>query len=648
MAIFVGTNGNDSIIGTSDDDTVNPLRGRDIVNAGAGIDTLIVDYSLSNTPLVYSQIFDSGSSYYGWLGSTSGADRVDFDGVERIDFRASRFNDSLNVSLQEATPSGSFSLYGGAGFDTINVFATMANTTFVVDAAGNFDAYGATLTGWENVGLTVGDGVRNVRLGSGNDWVDGNYGTGIISTGAGQDIIYVDADLIDGGSGRDLWYFGDTSASNDFDFNLDGANGYLINESSGRRIDIVGIEDIRLTFGIGNDTVTTNADSRGNALYIGSGGLNTFSANRTGILSDDSVLIGGFGLNNYSGTIISSETVTQFEQFSNVDIKLSDGNDRVDVSLNVGVDAPMVIDGGSGNNSVRVQLIGGNVLFSVDPTDVATFLGVKLLNFDTFVVSSEQGNDSILTGSGDDQINGNGGNDILKGAGGNDVIRGGAGDDMIDGGDGLDTASFIDAASGVRVNLSLVAPQSTGDGRDTLISIENLTGSFHNDGLRGNALANVLDGEHGNDNLIGFGGNDTLIGNFGNDTLLGGDGNDVLRGGAGRDLLTGGAGEDVFAFDYFSGTREVDSIRDFSSAQDKIALSKSVFTAFAGDALGTFAASSFFVGPKALTADQHIIYNAATGALFYDVDGVGGVAQVQIATLAAHPALAVSDLLLIG
>ena len=45
-----------------------------------------------------------------------------------------------------------------------------------------------------------------------------------------------------------------------------------------------------------------------------------------------------------------------------------------------------------------------------------------------------------------------------------------------------------------------------------------------------------------------------------------------------------------------------------------------------------------------LDADDRILYDAATGNLFYDADGVGGTAAILIATLAGQPSLTVSDL----
>ncbi len=134
----------------------------------------------------------------------------------------------------------------------------------------------------------------------------------------------------------------------------------------------------------------------------------------------------------------------------------------------------------------------------------------------------------VLTGnSANNVFSGLAGNDTLLCGNGNDTLNGGAGNDVLNGGTGSDTASYTSATANVSVNLTLAGAQNTGGGGiDTLVSIENLTGSTFNDTLTGNSGANVLDGR---------GGNDQLIGGAGNDRLLGGSGNDVLNGGPGSD-----------------------------------------------------------------------------------------------------------------
>ena len=65
-------------------------------------------------------------------------------------------------------------------------------------------------------------------------------------------------------------------------------------------------------------------------------------------------------------------------------------------------------------------------------------------------------------------------------------------------------------------------------------------------------------------------------------------------------------------------------------------------------AAGALSADAFRLGTAALDADDRILYDAATGALFYDRDGTGAAAAVQFATLDNMPAtLNATDFLVI-
>lgn len=81
------------------------------------------------------------------------------------------------------------------------------------------------------------------------------------------------------------------------------------------------------------------------------------------------------------------------------------------------------------------------------------------------------------------------------------------------------------------------------DERDTLSSIENVTGSAYHDRLVGDGQNNVLTGRGGDDELIGGGGNDTLNGGIGNDTMAGGAGDDTYVIDSSADVIVENAGE---------------------------------------------------------------------------------------------------------
>jgi serralysin len=75
----------------------------------------------------------------------------------------------------------------------------------------------------------------------------------------------------------------------------------------------------------------------------------------------------------------------------------------------------------------------------------------------------------------------------------------------------------------------------------------------------------------------------------------------------------------------------VDRIQSYSATDDTILLDDAIFTALGSP--GALAAGAFKAGPAATDADDRIIYNVTTGALFYDQDGNGATAAVQFATL---------------
>lgn len=136
-------------------------------------------------------------------------------------------------------------------------------------------------------------------------------------------------------------------------------------------------------------------------------------------------------------------------------------------------------------------------------------------------ISGTTGNDTLTGTSGADTICGLAGNDLIKGQGGNDTIIGGK---------GTDTVVFD-----VPVSADLTSGTATGQGSDTLVTVENITGSSGVDRLRGSTAINVLIGNGGDDALLGEGANDKLYGLAGNDSLTGGSGTDLCDGGTGTD-----------------------------------------------------------------------------------------------------------------
>ncbi len=218
------------------------------------------------------------------------------------------------------------------------------------------------------------------------------------------------------------------------------------------------------------------------------------------------------------------------------------------------------------------------------------------------VIRGSNGADFIFGLGGGDALDGGRGADVLFGGTGNDLLIGGLGGDILNGEGGTDTASYAAAGAGIVVSLS---PGIAGDGEaagDILIAVENIIGSRFGDRLFGDAQANVIQG---------------------------GKGDDTMRGNGGEDTLSGGLGDDTF---YFRAPGAIATITDYTPDDDRIVLDDLGFTALDNGRLDD---AAFGSGAAATTADQRILYDAATGELRYDADGSGAGAATVFAVLSS-------------
>jgi len=87
--------------------------------------------------------------------------------------------------------------------------------------------------------------------------------------------------------------------------------------------------------------------------------------------------------------------------------------------------------------------------------------------------------------------------------------------------------------------------------------------------------------------------------------------------------------------------RNVDDVLGFVVADDSLYLDRDIFTSVAAD--GPLAADAFRAGTVALDSDDRILYDSATGHLFYDADGLGGTAAILFATVTAGTAFTSAD-----
>ena len=104
--------------------------------------------------------------------------------------------------------------------------------------------------------------------------------------------------------------------------------------------------------------------------------------------------------------------------------------------------------------------------------------------------------------------------------------------------------------------------------------------------------------------------------------------------------MWGLGGSDTFLFSTALGPTNVDRIYDFDPIADTIRLEDAIF---GGLSLGSLSPGAFGLGPIAAQADDRIIYDPTSGKLYFDADGIGGMAQVHFATLNAGLSLTSAD-----
>ena len=351
---------------------------------------------------------------------------------------------------------------------------------------------------------------------------------------------------------RTLSFTGTAGESRDFTVEVNG--DLVVEEDETFRIVFSNISDSSIPApadGIGTIADDdTGADIRvedGELIVIGTGEADTIEFD----LEGDRILIDRNGA-NYE---------VRERDIGLIYVEAGGGDDDVIARL---VQTPMLIDAGSGNDTVKSGLgddtiiggsgndslrgtqgddlidgldgddklqgqVGNDTLLGGDGDD--TLQGAD----DDDVLNGENGGDQIEGGPGRDHLIGMSGNDNLVGGGDRDTLEGGSGNDRLGGGGGRDRAE------GGTGDDSLIG----GNGTDTLL------GQSGNDTLDAGAGADKLEGGSQADTLLGGGGDDVLIGGTGADLLEAGNGKDVLVGGYGSDTLFGGDGEDILVSDTF-------------------------------------------------------------------------------------------------
>ncbi len=694
-----GGAGNDTLAGGAGDDVLSGGTGLDIASYAAATEAVTLSLALSQGQQAGNLGTDRLLSIEGIIGG-AGNDRLTGDGNANA-LTGGAGNDTLDGG------AGNDSLIGGSGSDAASYASAGAAVVVNLGLSGAAQATGGAgsdtllliedLVGSDYADALTGNGGANrIAGGAGADTVTGGTAADTLLGDGGDDLFIVASaadvvagEIIDGGEGQDEVRFAAAAAG-------------LLVLTSGTAVErvVLGSGTAALAVTTATTALSVDASAVANGVTItGNAGANTLTGSAFADSIDggagNDILAGGAGddtLNGGSGTDMASyapavEGLTLSLAQAGGQSAGSLGTDRL-----VGIEG---ITGGSGADSLTGDgnantLLGGagndtldggagnDTLSGGDGTDTASYAqagaGVTVsLALLTAQATGSAGTDTLslienLTGSAfGDMLAGGTGVNRIDGGTGADTLTGGAGADVLNGGEGDDVfiiATVLDHASGEVISGGAGTDElrfaALGSGTLTLAAATDVervvigTGTAAAAVTTGTVSLNVnasalnagvtITGNSGTNLLTGSNGDDSIDGGAGNDTLAGGRGNDTLSGGAGSDRLTGGEGADVFVFAFAASGSNRDTITDVDTAADRIWLAKSVFAGLS--ATGTLAEGEFWSGAgvsAAHDASDRLVYNTTSGALFYDADGSGAAAAVQVAQLSAGLALAAED-----
>ena len=608
------------LVGNQADNRLDGGLGADTLMGGAGNDTYVVD-DVGDTVTELAgdglDLVESGISYV--LGGE--LENLTLTGSAAIDATGNALANTLKGN------SGGNRLDGGLGADTM--IGGTGNDVFVVDDLGDvvIESGSGTDRVESSVSFVLGANIEALVLtgvadsdGTGNtlaNTITGNGGSNRLNGGTG-------ADTMQGGAGSDTYVVDNV--------------GDLVIESADGGIDTV---ESSLTYTLGGDlenlTLTGTSAINGTGNELANALTGNAGANRLDGGAGTDTLSGGAGNDVYvvdaSDVVIEAdgegvdtvESALSYTLGAFVEKLVLTGTGAIDGLGNglantlTGSAGDNVLDGGAGADTMVGGL--GNDTYCVenaaDVTTEAASAGTDtVISTITWKLGTNLEN-LTLVGSANIDATGNTAANVLTGNDGNNVLSGGTGADSMAGGLGDDTY-VVDVATDV-------VTEAVNAGTDWVQSAVTwaLGANLENLSLTGtgaiNGTGNTLD--------------NVLTGNNGKNVLNGGAGNDTLDGGLGLDTLDGGSGNDLIILSTTPATGNVDTIQNFSVTDDTIQLQRATFSALPGTEPGPLDAAAFWTGTSAHDADDRIVFDSATGKLWYDVDGIGATAAVQIAVL---------------
>ncbi|HWS28043.1 MAG TPA: calcium-binding protein, partial [Xanthomonadales bacterium] len=616
----------DTLEGGAGNDSLTSNGGLDVMDGGFGDDQLYLAGGARDTRIVLGRGYGSDTVLQD-VNASIGLSIEFRNDVLMTDVRLSVQGATLRVELSDGSSLAFNSgnrvtlrfaddlVLGSAQIESLmrttdrTTATPLADLLFGTAAADTIDGLGgddAIYSGDAADLVTGGDGNDLLFTGAGADTLVGGAGNDVLAGGLGADMYRLargfGLDVIDDTLTGDTAHGADDGALDVLMFdasvvlsdvavyrqiiNGTAANLVLALPATGDRVTIQhayaagaagSVEFVRFADGTQWDLATLKTRVAGE---VGSDGDDTLTAPVSG-----AHLEGGAGNDTLNGSA-GSDTLDGGTGFDRMIGLGGDDTYEVDSLADVIVEASR-----GGTDTVIVSVDGYTMAAEVERLQMA---GTQSLG-----ATGNALNNTMTGNAGANRLDGGAGSDTLTGGAGDDVYRVGAtGDAVVElAGEGIDRVeSSISYTLGAHVeNLTL-----TGTGKI-------------------NATGNTLD--------------NALAGNSAINKLLGGAGNDTLAGGLGSDTLDGGAGADMFVFDTAQGSTNIDSVQNFSAADDTVQMLRTVFAALPGSGSGPLDTAAFWTGTAAHDADDRIVYDSASGKLWYDADGTGATAAVQFAVL---------------
>lgn len=519
--VFTGTANNDTFDGALSSTGSMTFNPSDVLDGGAGTDTLSVTLNAAGT------------------------------------YQASSIKNIENISATFTTAASTMSLTGATGYTSVEAQGSTVDAAFtgisstsvglkVSNTATDvtFGFASSALTGTADaVTLTV----SNVNQGAtdGIELTTGVETLNIVSSGSANVVDEIDSLVTDTitkivVTGAQDLTITDNLETSVVTVDASGATG---------SVDVdLGAGAVTVTGGAGNDSFSLEA--AGAVSVTGGAGNDTFTFDATGTFTTADTVAGGAGtVDTLASTAAQVEAIAA--TLTNVTgieaVKLTDagsaaatldttffGSGVNKVVLAAGTaDGAYTINFNAGASTLDVTgaigaSLDSNVTFTADGTATSDSL---TLTYKT--TTADIAEDIVTTGIETLTVNNTGGTADTIDALTMTASTNGTSKLVVQGDKtlttGIITANVIDA-SALTGSAALVMGAAAATG------VTSITGSAGNDTLLGDASSSI-DGGAGNDSIVGGSGNDTLVGGAGNDSITAAAGNDSINAGAGNDTI---------------------------------------------------------------------------------------------------------------